>query len=84
MSPRTVGILAMITAFGLAVFGGTLFANSWTAILGALVIVAASILFAVGAVWTLRKSWADKSWPPNVSIDVAKALRRQRRDAIKC
>jgi hypothetical protein len=76
MKPRTAGILTMVGAFAVAVFGGSLFANPWTAIAGAV------ILFAVGAVWTLRKSWDDRSWPPDVHLDTAKALRRQRRAAI--
>jgi small-conductance mechanosensitive channel len=82
MSPRTVGILAMVGAFALAVFGGLMFSNPCTAILGALMIGAASILFAIGAVWTLKKSWDDKSWPPDVTMGGAKALKRQRRIAI--
>lgn len=83
MSPRVAGILAMVAAVALAVFGGSLFANPWTSIPGAIVIVLASILFAIGAVWTLRTSWADKTWPPAVAApDAAKSLRRLRRSAV--
>lgn len=68
----------MIAAIGLAIFGGTLFQFGWAGIVGAFVIVGASILFAIGSVWTLRKTWADRTWPPDMSVDAAKAMRRLR------
>ncbi|WP_146188053.1 hypothetical protein [Mycetocola zhujimingii] len=82
MSPRATGIITMVASIVLAVAGGWMFSNPWSAIPGALLIVAASISFAVGAIWTLKKSWDDRSWPPDVAIDAAKALRKQRRMAI--
>ena len=82
MNPRLTGILAMVAAIGLAIFGGTLFQYGWAGILGALLIVGASILFAIGATWTVRKSWADKTWPPSRPMDPAKARRIMRRSAV--
>ncbi|TFC02512.1 hypothetical protein [Cryobacterium mannosilyticum] len=82
MSPRVTGILAMVAGIAIAILGGTLFQYGWAGILGAILIVGASILFAIGATWMLRKSWADKTWPPSRPMDPAKARRIMRRSAV--
>ncbi|MFP3464588.1 hypothetical protein [Leifsonia sp. SIMBA_070] len=77
MKPRAAGVLAVICALLLAVLGGFLIARPPWSILGAIVLVGASILLSVGAVWLLRRSWSDP-WPPYVTPTLEKRLRRFR------
>ncbi len=82
MNPRQAGILTMVVSGVIALCAGFLFTNSWTAILGALLLAAATVFVGIGAVWTLKTSWGDATWPPTVEVDHVKALRKQRRAAI--
>ena len=75
MSPRVAGTAAMVAALALAVVAGFLIGHPPWSIPGAVLLVAASILFCVGALWSLRRTWEDQTWPPNVAMDRAKALR---------
>ncbi|MGH1550794.1 hypothetical protein ACRAWB_17075 [Leifsonia poae] len=77
MKPRAAGVLAVIGALLLAVAGGFLIARPPWSILGAIVLVGASILLSIGAVWLLRRSWSDP-WPPYVEPSLEKRLRRFR------
>ncbi|MDJ0376257.1 hypothetical protein [Cryobacterium sp. PH31-L1] len=82
MSPKVAGWFGMAAAAVIAGAAGLLIANSAASILGALVLVGATILFSVAAVWTLRRTWADKVWPPGVSVSASRIRRRQRIGAI--
>ncbi|TFD86624.1 hypothetical protein [Cryobacterium serini] len=82
MSPKVAGWFGMPAAAVIAAAAGFLIANSATSILGALVLVGATILFSIAAVWTLRKTWADKAWPPGVPASASRRRRRQRIGAI--
>ncbi|MCU1584954.1 MAG: hypothetical protein JWM49_1510 [Microbacteriaceae bacterium] len=81
MTPRRVGILGMIFSLGIAVVAGMLIPQSPTAILGALLLVAASIGFAISTTWLYRKSWEKDSWP-TLDLSAARYKRRLRRVAI--
>lgn len=75
MSPRTAGWCAIVGALAVAMVGGILLASPPWSIPGALVLVAASILLAVGIVWTYRRSWSEP-WPPDVTPSRRQQLRR--------
>ena len=82
MSPKVAGWLGMAAAALIAVAAGFLIAHPAMGILGALILVGATILFSVGAVWTLRRSWDDKVWPPGFTLSASRLRRRQRTAAI--
>ncbi|ROR83433.1 hypothetical protein SAMN06295974_1501 [Plantibacter flavus] len=65
----------IVAAVAVAVFGGVLIASPPWSILGALVLVAASIVFATGVVATYRRSWAE-TWPPDATPTRRQQLRR--------
>jgi hypothetical protein len=71
----------MTVSAGVAVGGGFLLPHGVTAILGALVLVAASIGFAISTTLLFRPSWAKDAWP-SVDLSRAEQLRRLRRLAI--
>lgn len=75
MSPRTAGWCAIVGALAIATIGGILLASPPWSIPGALVLVAASILLAVGVIWTYRRSWSEP-WPPDVTPSRRQQLRR--------
>jgi membrane protein implicated in regulation of membrane protease activity len=77
MTPRPAGLLAMSGAAVLAIGGGYLLATPPWSIPGAVVLVAATILFAVGAVWMNRRSWSEP-WPPDLTPSLKKQLQRAR------
>lgn len=77
MSPRIAGWLAIVGALLLAVLGGFLLATPPWSILGAIILVGATILLSVGVVWLLRRSWSEP-WPPYVTPSLQKRLRRAR------
>jgi hypothetical protein len=60
-----------------AVVGGLLVAMPPWSIVGAVVLVGASILLSVGSVWLVRRSW-DEPWPPDVTPSLRQRLRRAR------
>jgi TRAP-type C4-dicarboxylate transport system permease small subunit len=61
----------------MAVVGGLLLAVPPWSIVGAVVLVGASILLSVGSVWLARRSW-DEAWPPDVTPSLRQRLRRAR------
>jgi membrane protein implicated in regulation of membrane protease activity len=71
-------MLAMAGAGVLAIGGGYLLATPPWSIPGAVVLVAATIVFAVGAVWMNRRSWSEP-WPPDLTPSLKKQLQRARR-----
>ncbi|WP_368498755.1 hypothetical protein [Herbiconiux sp. A18JL235] len=77
ISPRAAGWAAVGGAAVLAVGGGMLLVYPPWSILGAVVLVGASILAAVGVVWMLRQTWSEP-WPPDVTPSLQKQLRRVR------
>jgi hypothetical protein len=81
MTPRRAGILGMIVFFGTAVVAGVLISLAPTAILGALLLVASSIGFAISTTWLYRKSWEKDSWP-TLDLGPARQRRHLRRVAI--
>ncbi|QJU54596.1 hypothetical protein SCB71_15865 [Herbiconiux sp. KACC 21604] len=74
VSPRAAGWIAVGVAVVIAVGGGVLLAHPPWSITGAVVLVGASILLPVGAVWMLRRSWSEP-WPPDLTPSVQKQLR---------
>jgi hypothetical protein len=74
-SPRAAGWCMVGAAVAVAALGGVLIASPPWSIVGALVLVAASILFATGVVTTYRRSWAEP-WPPDVTPTRRQQLRR--------
>ncbi|MBF4572909.1 hypothetical protein ITJ64_10310 [Herbiconiux sp. VKM Ac-1786] len=77
MSPRAAGWDAVGGAGVVAVVGGLLLAVPPWSIVGAVVLVGASILLSVGWVWLVRRSW-DEPWPPDVTPSLRQRLRRAR------
>lgn len=77
MSPKVVGWLGLLVALVITVAAGFLIASPPTSILGALVLVGATILCAVSALWTRRTSWNDNTWPPPGKVLSASKLRRK-------
>jgi hypothetical protein len=53
----------MIAGVVMSVVAGALIARPPFSMLGAILLVLATITFAVGASWTVRKTWDAKSWP---------------------
>jgi hypothetical protein len=78
MSLKVADWFGMADAAVIAVAAGFLIAISVTSILSALVLVGATILFSLAGVWSLRRTWADKVWPPGVSVSASRLRRRQR------
>lgn len=76
VTPRTAGIVAIVGVI-LAVCGGWMIAWPPVSIVGALLLVPATILVAIGCVWLVRRDW-DEPWPPDVQPDLAKRLRIRR------
>lgn len=68
----------MGAAILIAVLAGFLIPHARTALVGALVLTGATIIFAVAATWRLRPSWDADSWPEQ-SSDGAVIHRRLRR-----
>ncbi|WP_150307193.1 hypothetical protein [Planctomonas psychrotolerans] len=81
MRPRTAGVIGMVGGMAVAIAGGWLIAHPPLSVLGVISLVAASILFAIAATWTVRKSWAATDLP-DLTIPAEKALRRMRRISI--
>lgn len=81
MTPRIAGILGMVVGLVIAVLAGIMIAHPPTSIVGALVLVAGTILFAIAATWTVRPSWEPSSWP-DASVSDEKARKRFRRIAL--
>ncbi|RFA12849.1 hypothetical protein B7R22_14455 [Subtercola boreus] len=77
VTPRTAGVVAVVIGMVLAVCGGGMIATPPVSILGAIVLVPATLLVAIGCVWLVRRDW-DEPWPPNVRPDLAKRLRIRR------
>lgn len=77
VNPRVAGWLAVAGSLVVAVSGGLLLANPPWSILGAFVLVAATILLSVGTVWLHRRSWHEP-WPPDATRSVQQQLRRLR------
>jgi hypothetical protein len=75
IAPRRAGAIAIAAGVVVAVAGGALIATPPWSILGALVLVAATILLSVGAGWTLRRSWRE-FWPPDRTPSRRKLIRR--------
>ena len=78
MTPRTAGILGMVAGLVIAVLAGLMIAHPPVSIVGAFVLVAGTVLFAIAATWTVRPSWGESSWP-DASISAEKAQTRLRR-----
>jgi hypothetical protein len=81
VKPRTAGILGMIVALVVTIGFAALIANPSFSIVGAIGLVGGTILFAIAATWTVRKSWDPSNWP-DVSVSEEVAMRRFRRLAI--
>ena len=81
MKPRAAGVLGMIVALIITVGFGALIAYPPLSIVGAIGLVGGTILFAVTATWTVRKSWDPSNWP-DVSVSEEVSMRRFRRLAI--
>jgi hypothetical protein len=75
MTPRIAGIVGMAASLAVAIGAGILISHSPTAILGALVLVVATVAFSVSTTWLYRKSWAKDSWPA-ADLSVERARRR--------
>ena len=58
MSPRVASVLGMIVGVAIVVSGGILIANDRLGIVGAIVLTAGAIVFAIAATWSFRSSWA--------------------------
>ena len=57
MSPRVASVLGMIVGVAIVVSGGILIANDRLGIVGAIVLTAGAIVFAIAATWSFRASW---------------------------
>ena len=57
MTPKTAGMLGMLAGLAIAVVAGFMIASPPYSIVGAVVLVAATILFAVASTWSRRESW---------------------------
>ncbi|MCS5724093.1 hypothetical protein N1028_13820 [Herbiconiux sp. CPCC 203407] len=77
LSPRVAGWLAIAGSLVVAVVGGFLLANPPWSILGAFVLVAATIVLSVGTVWLHRRSWHEP-WPPDATPSLQQQIRRLR------
>jgi len=75
--PRTAGNVTVLIGLVAAVVSGFLIAHPPLSIPGAVLLVAATILLCVGAIWRLKKSWSDP-WPPYTAPHKRKQLRRLR------
>ena len=78
LKPRLAGVVGMVAGLAMAGTGGWLIAHPPLSLLGVVVLVAASILCAVAATWTVRRSWSATDWP-DLTVSEEKALRRARR-----
>ncbi|MFB2584527.1 hypothetical protein [Herbiconiux liukaitaii] len=84
MTPRAAGWLAVGGSGVLAVLGGLVIATPPWSILGALVLVAATIVLSLGTVWLHRRSWSDP-WPPDVAPSLQTQLKLARvREVVNC
>ena len=81
MKPRAAGLLGMVVALAIIIGFAVLIANPSFSIVGAIGLVGGTILFAIAATWTVRKSWDPSNWP-DVSVSEEVAMRRFRRLAI--
>jgi hypothetical protein len=72
----------MVVGLVLSVVSGALIAHPPFSILGAVLLTAATILFAVSATWTMRGSWDPASWPEGRTLSEEKRMRRIRRIAV--
>jgi hypothetical protein len=75
--PRTAGNATALIGLVAAVAAGFLIANPPLSIPAAVLLVAATILICVGAIWRLKRTW-DDPWPPYTPPDRRKLLRRFR------
>ena len=62
MTPRTAGIFGMLAGLAIAVVAGFMIASPPYSIVGAVVLVAATILFAVASTWSRRESWDAETY----------------------
>jgi len=74
----------MVAGIAGSVISGGLIAHPPFSIPGALLLVAATIAFAVGASWTMRKSWDAASWPDAGMPTVASRKRLRRILILQC
>ncbi|MDN3494772.1 hypothetical protein QL996_02435 [Planococcus sp. APC 4015] len=64
MSPRLAGVISIAVSVGIGIAAGWLIADPAWSIPAALLATVATVGMAVGVLWMLRPSWADKTWPP--------------------
>lgn len=64
MSPRRAGASVIVVSIGVGTAAGWLYPRPQWAIAAAVMATAATVGMAVGVLWMLRSSWADRTWPP--------------------
>ena len=79
VSPRVAGACTIVLGVLVAIVAGEMIAYPPLSILGAILLVVATILMSIGCVWLVRRSW-DEPWPEQP--DQAKLMRRRRRRLI--
>ena len=77
VSPKVAGACTIVLGVLVAIGAGVIIAYPPLSILGAIVLVSATILMSIGCVWLVRRSW-DEPWP-EIQLDEAKVVRRRRR-----
>jgi hypothetical protein len=75
--PKVAGACTIALGALVAVVAGAMIAHPPLSILGAIVLVLATILMSIGCVWLVRRSW-DEPWPPELQQDQATQARRWR------
>jgi amino acid transporter len=76
VSPKVAGACTIVLGVLVAIVAGAMIAYPPLSILGAIMLVSATILMSIGCVWLVRRSW-DEPWPEQP--DQAKLVRRRRR-----
>lgn len=81
MSPKIAGGVLIVASIIAGVAAGWLLATPPWGVPAAFLLAAATIGALVGVLWTLRSSWADKTWPPapHARDDEAERMRRSTR-----
>ncbi len=83
-STRRAGMLGVIGGVAVSIGGGTLVASAPWSILGAVIVVAGTILFSVGLTWLARRSWNEGDWPTLRARRLLSPHRLRRLVAVRC